>query len=404
MSNLQESNNPGSPPDLSRLNIKYTRDSDYYFSDGSATFLVENVLFKFQASLLASKSSKVTFKTPTSKTTILLDLSNKSESKPGSSDEYPVKLPYTLALEFRYLLDALMARPGSTAHKHLFEDILDPKKHNPTLFWHIFTIGVMSVHFEIIDVARWAWPRVKTILLSVADKLVSISWKEYQLWRMFVYYDAIFEHEPDAADELLAVFRLTCSLCQSSGPYVAKGSTSELDAFIALYRLSSPLKSPLSNLALGCIFIMLLSLGHNSDVWRNKLTRDERSVFYTAQAHLVSLSTHSNLELGWLQNPRRFGVLDNTCSPECSEEISLAWSKTFGPLGVLNSPLPLEDVSKLASLPQYRHLFATRVRNLDWLLCQCQEGCGERAISVIDAHLSRIFNDQVVAIYKQLTA
>ncbi|KAG8771870.1 hypothetical protein FRC12_003358 [Ceratobasidium sp. 428] len=419
MSNPQESNNPGSPPDLSQLNIKYTRDPNYYFSDGSATFLVDDVLFKvcfvvlwkgkfshgvcrkFQASLLASKDSKITFKVlPYSEAETLLDPSDEPQSQLRRSDEHPIKITNIRPFEFRALLGVLIPRPENMIHKYSFEDIHDEKKRGVNLFWKFFDVGVMSVHFELADVARWAWPRVRIVLISAASKLAKMVWDKRWLQKIFVYYETILVYAQNAANELLAFFRFAISRHGGDALYMAWRPTSELDAILGLYRDSLSLSFPTSNLALGCIFVVILSLGHNSDMWKNKLTRDERSVLYIAQVHLVSLRNHPGLKLDWFHNPTDSGVLAQVCS-ECSQHFTLAWSESFGRLGELNSPLPLEDVSKLANLPQCRYYFAGKVRKSGRL---CQADCAEKIIGEIDGHLNKVFNDQLVTIYKELAA
>ncbi|KAG9119722.1 hypothetical protein FRC07_005107 [Ceratobasidium sp. 392] len=111
MSSSLESNNSGSPPDLPSPDHKYTRDPKYYFHDGSAIFLVGDALFKFQASLLAPNSSKVTFRVnPSSEALTLFDFSDTTSGKPGSSDDNPVKIPFVTASDFRWLMRALLEK------------------------------------------------------------------------------------------------------------------------------------------------------------------------------------------------------------------------------------------------------------------------------------------------------
>ncbi|KAG8772531.1 hypothetical protein FRC12_003026 [Ceratobasidium sp. 428] len=403
MPDLRELNNQGSrPPNPAPL----TRDHEFYFEDGSAVFLVGNVLFKLQASLLASDSSKVTFKpTPTSEALTLFDVSDKSEGKIGTSDENPIKVPSPASeTAFRALLQALLARPGSAAHRTLYEDIQIDQKHGWTLLWQYFSLAVMALCFNITDVARWIWPRIGIILKSArrftSASLIQQHTLSHVVMRMLTDYETILEHEPDVARELLAFLRFTLSASSNNQtPGTQEGLPSNLEVCLLLYRKPPPPEGSVAHsMARGYIFIVLLSLGHQSDIWKNRMTRDERSVFYVAQAHLVSLGTYPDLELGWLHNPKRFGIPDQAC-PTCSRQFAHVWSESFGPLGTLNSPLPLQDVAKLTRLPQCRYLFADKARKPDW---SCQTNCGEKMVEKMDGCLDRLFNEQLVRIYEEL--
>ncbi|KAG8712670.1 hypothetical protein FRC09_019592 [Ceratobasidium sp. 395] len=402
MSDSRELNNQGSQPPNP---APFTRDHEFYFEDGSAVFLVGNVLFKLQASLLASDSSKFTFKaTPSSEALTLFDVSDKSEGKIGTIDENPVRIPAPASERaFRRLLQALLARPGSAAYVALREDVQNDENYDWTLFLQYFSLGALAVCFNMTDVARWIWPRAGIILKS-AMRLVSDSLVQHKLsqtiMRMLSYYETVLEHEPNVARELLAFSRLTLNVSPKDQlPSVQGGLISNLEACLLLYRKSLPLKGSLTHsMALGYTFIMLLSLGHQSDIWKNELTRDERSVFYAAQVHLVSLGNYPNLELGWFHDPARSGIPDQAC-PACSQQFARVWSESFGHLGALNSPLPLHDVTGLTYLPRCRYMFSGEVRKPDW---PCQTGCGEKMVEKINGCLDRLFNEQLVRIYEEL--
>ncbi|KAG9120428.1 hypothetical protein FRC07_004084 [Ceratobasidium sp. 392] len=286
---------------------------------------------------------------------------------------------------------------GDMVFRQLSQDIRDDEKHNKALFLLQFCVGTMAVRFDLVDLARWAWRSIGTLLRS-AKKLATDKWGILWLTRMLVYYEAILESEPNVARELLAFFRLVLSMSLDNRLIETQEEpATSLEACVTLYKSSSLLGSPMSNFARGYTFIALLSLGHNSAVWKSQLTSDDRSILYAAQVHLVSLGEYPFLELGWIQIPTRFGIADQACF-NCSHDFTLAWSESFGLLGTLNSPVQLVDVSKLARLPQCRYLFAERFRTSEW---PCKLGCGGKMIKKVDEYLDRIFNEQSVILYRE---
>ncbi|KAG9094844.1 hypothetical protein FRC07_011194, partial [Ceratobasidium sp. 392] len=292
-------------------------------------------------------------------------------------------------------------RLGSPVYRHLVEDIQDNSKHDYRLFESYFDLGLMAWRFDLADIARWAWPRVGTVLNSVVMDFATTECGNEWWQEVLSYYEAIREYAPNVANELLGIFRLCVSMPLGDRLVTTQEEPQvDIKTCVALYKGSSPLPNPVSAMILGYTFVVLLSLGHNSDVWKNQLTRDERSVFYTAQAHLVSLDNNPNLDLAWLKNPNASTLMQQICR-ECESRFDSLWSKSFGLLGTFGSPLPLADVCKLARLPQCRYLFAEAVRKPDW---SCRSGCGERMVRRIDKHMGKLFSEQMVAIYKELVA
>ncbi|KAJ3527519.1 hypothetical protein NMY22_g9758 [Coprinellus aureogranulatus] len=78
-----------------------TRDTEYYFDDGSCIFLVENVLFNVHRSMLSRDGSSfgAMFSLP------------QSGTLEGKSDDNPIVLTGETATEFRHFLSALYALP-----------------------------------------------------------------------------------------------------------------------------------------------------------------------------------------------------------------------------------------------------------------------------------------------------
>ncbi|KAG9074106.1 hypothetical protein FS749_014375, partial [Ceratobasidium sp. UAMH 11750] len=141
-----------------------------------------------------------------------------------------------------------------------------------------------------------------------------------------------------------------------------------LDACVRLYKDTS-LPTALPKL-FGCIFTLILSLGYQSTVWKDQLTRDERAALYVAQAHFTRLHRHPELSLEWLFSPQT--------------------TITSGECGELNSVVPLEDISEIARLPQYRQKFADAVQSSPWV-CELHYTAGKKFLNAIDTRLGESY-------------
>ena len=166
-------------------------------------------------------------------------------------------------------------------------------------------------------------------------------------------------------------------------------STSTLKTCATLYGELSNSTRKYDNITFGYVFIIILSLGHRSPIWTDQLTRDQRAILYTAQAHLTSLRKDKELDLAWLAHPRTSSLLHKTCSA-CSNRFDTVWDASFGQCGTINSAVPLRDVSELVVLPQCRHIFARGVRSSSW---RCEFQCGMNILRKIDSKIERLFLD-----------
>ncbi|KAG9092793.1 hypothetical protein FS749_015445 [Ceratobasidium sp. UAMH 11750] len=235
MPNLLDTNNQGSPPAQS-LPL-YRRDPEYYFDDGSAVFLVEDVLFKFQASLLAPQhASKITFKTTLLTTITLLDLSDTSENRPGTTDENPIEVPNVRPWTFRVLLLARLGCPGNPSYMRFLTAAQDSENHDKALFLRYLYLGGAAARFGLIELAQWAWLQVKLVLNS-ATKLDTTKWDVGPMLATLVFYRAMPDCEIDTEYELVAFFRLVLSV-SLSGRLIAPQEelVSNLDVCVKLYK------------------------------------------------------------------------------------------------------------------------------------------------------------------------
>jgi hypothetical protein len=277
----------------------------------------------------------------------------------------------------------------------LLTDAQHKRNHTRFFFLRYLYLGGIAYRFGIIDLANWAWDQLGHILKS-AKQLVIAKWDKSMMLRMLAHYDAILKSKRDVAFEIFAFFRLILSVSTHDRPLVSQ-TQPNIDTCVLLYKELPLLAEPVRGLILGCTFVVILSLGHHSSVWK-EFTRDQRSTLYAAQAHLVFLRDNQHLDLGWLQDPKKSKILGLACS-DCSKRLDSAWRVSFGLCGALNSRIPLEDVSNIARLPQCRQIFAENIRYNPTQLCK--KDCNEIILRVIDENLNGLFQEQLPAAYNQ---
>lgn len=143
------------------------------------------------------------------------------------------------------------------------------------------------------------------------------------------------------------------SISAREAPYQDQTSAFNLNTCVELYK--DPMLPKDDPVLFGCVFAAILSLGHRSSTWTTQLSGRDRSILYAAQTQLVTVCDQLT-SLGWLLRPWEtlpsFNQVCFLCRPKCS----VNWNETFGQCGNLNSNIPLQDISSLARLPQYRLL------------------------------------------------
>ncbi|QRV83209.1 hypothetical protein RhiJN_11225 [Ceratobasidium sp. AG-Ba] len=334
-----ESNNKDPPPELDTQNDQ--RDPEYYFPDGSAVFLVENVFFKLQASLLAPRgASTVEFRDDASSTRVLLDFSKSLTDQPGAADENPVRVPSITANQFRLLLAVLLGRPSDRAYISLLTDARYSNKHSQELLMRYLDLQYVSHKLMLKDIAGWALEQVEHTLAS-ATRLADLEWEYSMLAAILVGYVMAGVDGLAPSYHLLGFFQLILSQSVASSPLTMRPDPNpNIDHCVAFFKSAS--NYAFGDFILGSTLPVLLSLGPNSIVWKDQLARDERAILYTVYAHWVSLQNNPHLELGWLENPLKFISFDDVCR-RCFQRLFDAWNDSFGRIGTLDSSLPLED-------------------------------------------------------------
>jgi hypothetical protein len=224
-------------------------------------------------------------------------------------------------------------------------------------------------------------------LLESPDRLVDGPWDKDTLLQIKSYADIIgdqnFIHQTTHFVRL--VISLSIKPSAMAQPPSSSNVASCLDACVDLYK--DPTVQTSNPALFGFVFIAILSLGHRSPAWANKLTRNDRTTLYTAQAHLISIGD-SLSTISWLRQPRQiFQAMRITICKACSQQFDLLWGASFGKCGQLTSKTALEDVSKLVELPQHRQILSRP----SWKLCD--SNCKTHILDEIDACTELSFED-----------
>lgn len=358
----------------------YSHDPKYYYEDGNVVFLVDQVRFKLHKSILASHMYKDCEFGQIKRTDAGL-----ATNEEGSGDANPIVVRNTSAQDFRNFLLAILGTPGDPEFLSLLSEAEDDRNHTKDTFLRHLGISVLAERFGMTHLEAWSCSRLELVLKSVA-RFANSKWDKDTLLRVMRYADAL---ENNFGDEMCALVRLALSTSAPKTPLkYQRPLISNLDTCVALYK--DPELSKKHPALSGYAFTVILSLGHNSSVWADQLTREDRYILYAAQAHLISISRDPDLQLSQvLQPPEIFPTnFFDIFAASCRNVIFTAWGASFASLGDLDSSAPLEDVSKLVLLPACREIFANSLRTKH---PTCVSGDCGRKLHTVDTELNKLF-------------
>lgn len=377
MSEPESSNNKLPLPTSPKSAKEYSRHPQYYYEDGGTVFLASRVLFKLPASLLKADSGAAGYKFEG----IMTDRFNSprvSPDKPGASDENPIVLPLKASLFSRLLL-VVLGRIGDPDYQDFLTAAHDPECHNPSILVHYIDAGVVASYFGMKHLESWVYSQIRLVLKS-EEALVSQEWPGGALIRLIAHLQT--DDLPDCQHELLTLAQLllcppTIRPCRTSA-----GDQGNLQVYASLYKLKHLVT--LNPALFGVVFAIVLSLGHRSSIWTEHLTRDDRTVLLAAHADLTKLHEHKDLELAWLTEPSR---VEDVCSQTgCSQAFSKAWDNSFARCKRLDSPVALEDIKYILTLPRHRLEFFKQCRGWD-----CRSRCAQKSLDKIDDAIRGLF-------------
>lgn len=278
-------------------------------------------------------------------------------------------------------------RPGEIEYMSLITDAQHANNHNQDTFIRYLDISDLAVCFGIDDLANWAWSQL-VLLLRSSDRLADCEWDSTTVLKVLSHLEYVYKIEWSLAKDFLIFLLLVLGAEAKSSHTPGIAPIRNIDICIRLYQESAGL--PL--VTFGYAFIRLLSLGHRSSIWADRLTSKDRATFYAAQIHLTSLNQVEDLTIKWLNSPRSYVLPKSTCFA-CWSKFEGIWKTSFGQCGTLDSAVPLDDVSKLLHIPWYRQRFAQAIQS-----SSCESGCSAAILAGVDAHILRLFLDWVTSI------
>ncbi|KAG9121898.1 hypothetical protein FRC07_001959, partial [Ceratobasidium sp. 392] len=285
--------------------IHPTRDTQYYFDDGNAIFLVENILFKPRITphIKIHTSRLVPHSQVFADMFQLPKLSGEKDSSQieGLSDRNPISIPQIKAGAFRHLLLFFYGLIVDPAYQALVTEIIDDKQRTTTTFTSYLNISSLAHRFCMPKIEKWALQQFRRVLAS-PKRLTELTWDHNELLdalaQVKVFNDPEMEHE---VRNLIG--------CHLQVPQ-ARGAFDFWFAALAKNRAPSPplngtLVSLYKNCALktvdpalfGFVFCSILSEGYTSSIWAD-LTLEDRSKLLAAQVYLTPLP-FSQIHLNW---------------------------------------------------------------------------------------------------------
>ncbi|KDN42341.1 hypothetical protein RSAG8_06832, partial [Rhizoctonia solani AG-8 WAC10335] len=318
-------------------NTGYSRDREYYYSDGSGVFLVDSTLFKSHAGLIfGPRPVSSSGKTGGASAIYIEDISPRL---PSSSDTNPIELPDIPLVQFRNYLLALLGRPYDVEYLKLLTSYYDCTKHSRDLCVRYLDIATLARRFGMIKVEEWALNALHTIFAGPAESLTRVAsepWNSETLLRLIT-----FTRDTKLATHLSTFIQYFISV--NTKETTGDDTTAARTGAIACVGIYNGLKESNDDLALlGCAFLNILSLGHRSSIRGSGLTRHDRAVLYAAQVELIDVSTEFRF-LQWLQSPGP--ILQHHLCGTCYTMLTNLWTTAFYNCKKdLGSGVPLKDM------------------------------------------------------------
>ncbi|KAG8713996.1 hypothetical protein FRC09_018112 [Ceratobasidium sp. 395] len=378
--NSGSSSEPGKAPIASALAPPTTRDSEYYYEDGSVILLIENVLFKVHASIIKARSEVFRI--------LLASLSDPSNEQPtGATNEHPIIISGVSAREFRSLMKFFYCLPSAKFSLFVQEN------ERPISVWSTFIfisdIVRLSNRFRMADVENWAAQQLRTLMQTSAGQIAT-GVRTYVGDNMPASFPRILQHVIAISDTCLEhnirnFLQCFCTLPQPLPP----GTLLGLLRPILRTRQEDPVW-------FGFLFLTLLNLGHN--IWKQKeFTPENRIALFSAQSYLTPLPEplREGLNTPLLVWPiyKQGGYLetfgDKACSQKCQRQLSKAWKDVFDTsyYHAITSSEAMKPTTQLGQLPHLRLKFANSVR----ASTACEGDCGSKILRQLDVDISQVF-------------
>ncbi|CAE7172241.1 unnamed protein product, partial [Rhizoctonia solani] len=354
----------------STTSCTYTRHPKYYHPGGDVVIVVENVLFRVHSLQVEPDSGVNNFEYESIMRNVL-DYANRSQNTLGASDSNPIVLPGVKITEFVHLLEIVLGRPYDDRYKKITTVAQSPDIDRPRYGARIVDAGVLAMRFGMDRLDSWAQSQISQ-LLKLSPSSRKESWSQDQIVKL-----ALYIHESRVSTYRRDIFESIILILEPGGLgkhlYSPEQIQSNIDTCLNVYKHHTTEFLTKCPAFFGYAFIVLLSQGPQSTVWKERLRRKERAVLSAAHADLICLSKHDGLETDWITDPTH-AQIKVTCSPKCDSSFNEAISKAFEAPSALDSSAPLEDLHHIAQLASARWSFASGCRT--W---RCKSDCGQKS-------------------------
>ncbi|KAB5590612.1 hypothetical protein CTheo_5955 [Ceratobasidium theobromae] len=252
------------------------RHPEYYFKDGSAVFRAGKCLFKLQASLLAADSGVKGYEFEKLMKNILnvLDTSISHPYQLGASDDHPIVLPGDVStVQFAEFLCLILSKPGDENYMPFLAFAQDPRYHHPKAVAILVDTGSLAVRFGMNSLDRWIQSQLKQAFNHPSRRLDTSPWNLESLLPLISYMQ-MTRLETYRSDILIFVRYILCK------------------AIVAAVDRSASRDDIVSSCG--------VFASHQSPIWTDALTRDDRTILYAAHIGLTKLSDRSDLDVSCL--------------------------------------------------------------------------------------------------------
>ncbi|KAF8599777.1 hypothetical protein BDV93DRAFT_609072 [Ceratobasidium sp. AG-I] len=363
--------------------IRGARDPKYYFDDGNVILLVGGTLFKIHRSLITSSSGvfKDMFKLPTQSESNRSDVSPNLE---GSSDENPITVPQVLATQFRDLMLFFYGVLTDSDYVTLAFGAQDEAHHTAFVFERYLNIASLANRFCMAEVETWARDQFNRVLGS-SQRLSTEIWNRNTLLNALAY--AKLGPDLELEHNIRAMIECCLEPLDGSQDSIYGGW---VHSCVAQFYKHPTLKTQDPAL-FGYIFCVVLSAGHQSPLWKERLTRNDRYILFAAQAHLTPLP--ATLPTDWIGDASKISSMVDAqvrpgCFQSCSQRFKNSFNTHFNCRTALTQNSPLTGVTALASLATRRQSLAESFKPLN-LQCKCMN----QLISAIDVKMDALFTE-----------
>jgi hypothetical protein len=280
----------------------------------------------------------------------------------------------------------LRRRPNDPEYLRLLASAKDEHNHTQDAFIFYLDVGNLALRFGIGRLESWARLQLSLVLRS-ADRLADSKWDKDTLLQVVSYgNEAPGDDTPNFPYGMISFVYLVLSISTGNPLVPGEHFGLNLDTCVRLF-MDPSLPESLPDL-FGYLFAIILSLDHQSSVWKTDLTRNHRAILYAAQVQLTRLDQHAQLTLDWLVSPQK-AATSRICGP-CGRRFKPLWGASFGKLGALGSAVPSEDIATIILLPQCRQMFAKAVQSEVEV---CKSRCGEKTLYSVDQHIHYMFSE-----------